>query len=104
MVKAMILTALVWGHAVVMLAAGVATFWWSQDLMGLLLHLVGEERALGAANVVPLEGAGKLLTNPTAMIGWMLPFWFLGTAQVSAAVMLVWLWSRRIWDADRAEK
>ena len=93
--RSVILVLLVWGQAGVLLAAGLATLWWSQDLMRWLIWLVGEERALGSANVVIQEGGGKLLTNPLAMVRWMMPFWFLGMVQVSAAGMLVWLWACR---------
>lgn len=94
MVRASFFTVLVLGQAVILLAAGLATLWWSQNLMGLLIHLVGEERALGAGNVIPQQGGGKLLTNPSAMVRWMLPFWVLGVVQITAALSLVALWSR----------
>ena len=71
--RAIALTALIWSHAVVLLVAGIATLWWSQDLMRVLIHSVGEERALGAANVIRPEGGGILLTNPRAMVRWMIP-------------------------------
>jgi len=93
-VRASIFAVFVLGQAVILLAAGLATLWWSQDLMGLLIHTVGEERALGAGSVIPQEGGGKLLTNPSAMVRWMLPFWALGAVQVTGALSLVALWSR----------
>ena len=39
---------------------------------------------------------GRLLTNPSGLIRWMLPFWFLGTIQIMAAVTLIWLWAGRL--------
>lgn len=63
--------------------------------MAWLIRTIGEERALGTANVVRLQGGGTLLTNPSGMVKWMLPFWLLGSAQISAAVTLVWLWAGR---------
>lgn len=93
MVRSWPFGAFVLSQALVLLAAGIATVVWSQDLMVWLIHLVGEERALGAGNVVYLEGGGKLLTNPSAMVRWMVPFWLLGTVQVSAALTLVYLWA-----------
>ncbi len=96
MARSVFLAALVVGHAIVLLASGVATLWWSSDLMLWLIHLVGEERALGADNVVPVPGGGKLLTNPGGMFQWTLPFWFLGVVQITGAITLLGLWwSRR---------
>jgi len=37
-----------------------------------------------------------MMTNPSGLIRWMLPFWFLGTVQIMAAVILVWLWAGRL--------
>jgi hypothetical protein len=93
--RAVLLAVFVLGQAAVLFTAGFATLWWSQDLMLWLIHMVGEERALGAANVVHLEGGGTLLTNPSAMVRWTLPFWFLGAMQISAAITLVALWAGR---------
>jgi hypothetical protein len=90
-----VLAVFVLDHAAVLFAAGAATLWWSQDLMLWLVFMVGEERAFGPASVVHLEGGGKLLTNPSAMVRWTLPFWFLGAMQISAAIALVGLWARR---------
>src|SRR5438093_624332 len=63
--------------AAVLLFAGVATLWWSNDLMKWLIWLVGEEYALGAQNVIHLENGATLITNPSGMIRWTLPFWLL---------------------------
>ena len=89
--KAVLLHVVVLAQAVVLFLAGLATLWRSSDLMLLLIHLVGEEYALGAGNVIHLEDGGTLLTNPSAMIYWTTPFWLLGFAQMSGAVTLVWL-------------
>src|SRR4051794_35553585 len=94
MVKSIVLATFVFSQAAVLLGAGAATLWWSSELMKWLIWLVGEERALGAENVVHLENGATLLTNPYGMIRWMVPFWFLGMVQISSAVTLVWLWSR----------
>lgn len=59
--------------------------------MTFLIHLVSEERALGAGNVIRTEDGGTLLTNPGAMALWTLPFLFLGALQRTAAGTLVWL-------------
>lgn len=76
------------GQAVVLFVAGLATLWWSQDLMTWLIHIVGEERALGSENVVITQDGGRLLTNPGAMVLWTLPFLILGFVQLVAAVIL----------------
>lgn len=90
-----ILAGFIFVQAALLLAAGSATLWWSQDLMRWLINMVGEERVLGASSVVHLEGGAKLLTNPAAMVHWMLPFWLLGAVQISAAITLAWLWAAR---------
>lgn len=82
----------VFGQAIALLAAGLATLWWSQDLMTWLIYMVGEERALGPDSVIHLENGGKLLTNPAGMVRWMLPFWIIGLVQISAAITLIGLW------------
>jgi hypothetical protein len=95
MAKAIILTVFVLGQATLLFAAGAATLWWSHDLMLWLIWLVGEEQALGAQNVIRLENGATLLTNPTAMLRWTVPFWLLGFVEITAAVTLVWLWLGR---------
>jgi hypothetical protein len=95
MAKSILLTTFVLGQAAVLLMAGTATLWWSSDLMLWLIWHVGEERALGAENVVRLEDGATLLTNPGGMIRWTVPFWFLGLVQIVAAFTLVWLWLGR---------
>jgi hypothetical protein len=95
MARSVFLAGLVVGQVIVLLAAGAATLWWSSDLMLWLIHLVGEERALGADNVVTVAGGGKLLTNPGGMFRWTLPFWFLGVIQITGALTLCGLWLSR---------
>jgi hypothetical protein len=96
MAKSILLAAFFLGQAAALLVAGAVTLWWSQDLMIFLIWLVGVERALGAQNVTRLENGSTLLTNPAAMFRWTLPIWFLGVAQITSALTLVWLWSRRL--------
>jgi hypothetical protein len=91
--KSVLVAALILSQAAVLLAAGVATLWWSEELMGWLIYMVGEERVLGADNVIHLENGGKLLTNPVAMMRWTIPFWVLGMVQITAAITLVGLWA-----------
>ena len=81
MVKSFLLAGFVFGQAVVLFVAGVATLWWSGDLMRWLLWLVGEEHALGAKNVIRTEDGGVRLTNPIRMIRWTLPFPAAGVAE-----------------------
>src|SRR5687768_9868191 len=82
--------AFVASQAAALSTAGLATLWWSQDLMTWLIYMVGEEYALGAENVIHTEDGGKLLTNPAAMMRWTIPFWLLGLLQLSAAATLLW--------------
>lgn len=83
------------GQAMVLLLAGLATLWWSSDLMRWLIWLVGEEYALGARNVIRLENGSTLLTNPSAMVRGMIPFWCLGLIQITSCFTLIWLWVGR---------
>jgi hypothetical protein len=78
-----------WVTATILIAAGVAMLWWSNDLMIRLIWLVGEEKALGAGNVVR-DPNGVHLTNPAAMMRWALPFLILGFAQIIAGITLMW--------------
>jgi hypothetical protein len=96
MARSVLVAAIVFSQAAVLLFAGVATLWWSSELMRWLIWLIGEERALGSRNVIHLEGEGRLLTNPAAMVRWTFPFWFLGFVQITAAATLVWLWCHRL--------
>ncbi len=103
MLRSILVAAFILLQAAILLAAGVATLWWSEELMGWLIYMVGEERALGADNVIHLENGGKLLTNPGAMMRWTVPFWVLGMVQITAAMTLVGLWaSRRSFRPGRA--
>lgn len=74
--------------ASLLLLGGVATFYFSQDLMVWLIHLVGEEWALGSDNVVDTP-SGKVLTNPGAMGLWIVPWWIAGTLQFTIAIVLL---------------
>lgn len=87
--------AFVLGQAAVLLLVGIAAIWWSNDLMLWLIWLVGEEYALGPESIIHLENGAKLITNPSGMVRWMLPFWFLGMIQILAARTLSWLWWHR---------
>ena len=82
-------------QAVTLLASGLATLWWSEDLMRWLIWRIGEERVLGVRNVVRSEGGGTLLTNPVGMISWSIPFWVLGILQISSSFAMLWLCNRR---------
>ncbi|MDR3622606.1 MAG: hypothetical protein P4L85_24860 [Paludisphaera borealis] len=93
--KPVLLASIVFTQAAFLILAGLATLWWSEDLMGLLIHLVGEEYALGPQSVIRLEDGSKLLTNPGAMIRWTTPFWALGFLQIASAFTLIGLWRRR---------
>lgn len=90
--RSLLIAAIVLPQAAALLAAGVATLWWSEELMLWLIHMVGEEHALGAANVIHLENGGQLLTNPGAMMRWTIPVWALGLVQMSAALTLFVFW------------
>jgi hypothetical protein len=94
MTKSALLATLILGQAATLTVTGFATIWWSQDLMTWLIYLVGEERALGAGNVIHVNGGGKLLTNPAAMFRWTIPFWAFGALQITSALTLVALWVR----------
>ncbi|MFH5805667.1 hypothetical protein [Alienimonas sp. DA493] len=69
-------------------AAGAAVLWRIQDLMVALIHWVGEERALGARNVVRRADGTVLLTNPGGMLLWSLPVWAVGVLLVLASAVL----------------
>jgi hypothetical protein len=96
MLRTALFAVFVLGQAAALLVAGIAALWWSQDLMAWLIHVVGEERALGARNVIRREDGSTLLTNPGGMILWMMPFWALGCLQITAALTLVGLWLSRL--------
>lgn len=54
--------------AALLSATAIATVAWAETEMVWLIHLVGEERALGAGNVIRRPDGAVLLTNPTAMV------------------------------------
>jgi hypothetical protein len=93
--RSVLLAVWILSQAAVLLAAGVATIWWSSELMLWLIYMIGEEYALGTDNVIHLEDGGKLLTNPGAMMRWTIPFWILGLIQITAALTMIGLWSSR---------
>src|SRR5947209_1711830 len=74
-------------NAVALFAIGSATLWWASDWMLMLIHIIGEERALGAGGVSRDE-KGVLLTNPGAMIMWTLPFWAAAFVEFIASIIL----------------
>ena len=79
-----------------LLAAGILTFLYSQSLMTWLIHLVGEEWALGRDNVIRQPNGGLLLTNPGAMALWATPFLLLAMVEVSSSFTLAWLRYRHL--------
>lgn len=87
-----------WSIAIVVLLAiaGSAILWFAEDLMLLLLGVVGEERALGSSNVVRTKDGSVLLTNPSGMAFWTLPFICLGGLLVGLSAMLAYVWRHRL--------
>ncbi len=83
-----------WLIALTLVAAGGLVCYEAEDLMLLLIHKVGEERALGKGSVIRLEDGGTLLTNPVAMIRWMMPFWGLGIVMIVGGLLLMFPWTR----------
>jgi hypothetical protein len=65
--------------------------------MFILIHFIGEERALGLYNVRHLPDGTVLMTNPTAMLLWTLPFWALSIALIVLAVYV------RRWTCPKAK-
>jgi hypothetical protein len=88
-VKAYAIALFYYTQAAALLVGGCATLWWNQELMFWLIRMVGEERALGAENVIRVENGGVFLTNPMGMMRWSMPFWILGVVQISAACTLL---------------
>jgi hypothetical protein len=68
----------------------IVLIWGSQDAMLVLIHWIGEERALGPQSVIRNPDGSTLLTNPSAMARWMMPIWAVGFAQVVAGLHLLW--------------
>jgi hypothetical protein len=82
----------------ILLLTGMLTLYRSQDLMTWLIWVVGEEKALGAQNVIREPGGAVLLTNPRAMMFWAIPFFLLGILQLLtgiAGITILCLRSRR---------
>jgi hypothetical protein len=87
-------------QVVLLLAAGFLTAWYSGDLMTFLIHMVGEERALGRDSVIRRPDGSLLLTNPGAMALWTMPVLLLAAVQVSSAFTLAWLGYRYLQRSD----
>jgi hypothetical protein len=68
----------------------IILIWCSQDAMLVLVHWLGEERALGPQNVIVQPNGSKLLTNPSAMTRWVMLIWTVGLCQIVAGLHLVW--------------
>jgi hypothetical protein len=73
---------------ILLVCYGLAVLWESESLMTWLIHEVGEERALGAQNVIRLENGGTLLTNPSAMAKWTMPVLVMGVAMIAGGLKL----------------
>lgn len=71
------------------IAGGAALLWGSQDAMTVLIHWIGEERALGPRSVVRQPDGSALLTNPGAMARWVFLIWAVGASQVVAGACLL---------------
>ena len=72
------------------MAGAIILIWGSQDAMLVLVRWLGEEKALGAQNVIVQPNGSKLLTNPSAMARWMMLIWTVGLCQIVAGLHLVW--------------
>lgn len=96
MIKTLLAGTLILGQALALFILGFVLFWWSNDLMLGLIHLVGEEKALGENNVIRTEKGEVLLTNPVGMLYWMLPFLIPAMLQISAGMTLVWLYLKQV--------
>src|SRR5688572_9295722 len=68
---------------------GVVLLWGSQDAMLVLIHWIGEERALGPRSVLRNPDGSTLLTNPGAMARWVFLFWAVGASQVISGLCLL---------------
>jgi hypothetical protein len=87
-VISMVFAAAEWLQAGILFITGLGVLWYSDSLMLWLIHLVGEEQALGAENVVQNNDGSRLLTNPGAMLLWTAPFWIVGILQITASITL----------------
>jgi hypothetical protein len=54
-----------------------------------LIDWIGPERALGAPNVRREPDGSVLMTNPTAMLFWSLPFLAIGIAAIVAGLKIL---------------
>ena len=63
--------------------------WGSQDAMLVLIHWIGEERALGPRSVIRNPDGSTLLTNPGAMAKWVFLIWAVGASQVISGLGLL---------------
>jgi hypothetical protein len=84
------------------IATGIASvvgaimlIWGSEDAMLVVIHWLGEERALGPQNVIVQPNGSKLLTNPGAMARWVMLIWTVGLSQLIAGLHLLWSSSMR---------
>jgi hypothetical protein len=68
----------------------IILIWGSQDTMLVVIHWLGEERALGPQNVIVQPNGSKLLTNPSAMARWTMLIWTVGLSQIVAGLNLLW--------------
>jgi hypothetical protein len=96
MIRSILLAAVVLIQVVLLLAAGVATVVRAWDLMPWVIHMVGEDRAVGPSGVISFEDGREMLDNPDGMFGWTVAILSLGFAQVTAAIILFWLWWARL--------
>jgi hypothetical protein len=70
----------------ILIVTGMLTLYRSQNLMTWLIWVVGEEKALGAQNVIREPGGAVWLTNPRAMMFWAIPFLLFGMLQLLAGI------------------
>ncbi|MAT68637.1 MAG: hypothetical protein CMJ58_03860 [Planctomycetaceae bacterium] len=77
-----------------LLFLGCWIIWHGDELTAFMLHLVGEEAALGEANVVRDASGGVLLTNPAAMARWAVLVYGAATLLIVAAATLLVLVAR----------
>ncbi len=78
------------GGAILGIVGGSLIFCYSQELMLRLIYLIGEEKALGADNVIRRPDGSTLLTNPSAMLHYTLPFLGGGIVLVLLGVYLLY--------------
>jgi hypothetical protein len=84
-----------------LIVAGILVLSWSDFLMTWLIHLVGEEKALGAQNVIRKPDGTVWLTNPVGMMKWSLPFLIPGLAAlVSGMALISFCWLRQFFPSE----